>query len=302
MDAGKIMMKEIKEVPDMYKFGKRLEDAEATLDKSYELMNSKYAVYEKAKRKYNRELKKLDKEYDYFSRNNGDYATKRDTITAPYRKSINDFNEQRELWVKDRDVLENIKKEAFKPTSKLVTEKLAELRAMGNGSLDVNGHLNNARTPARKSIVDAYDVYPNDWVKLSTEMGRISPSTADRGYYNHGLSKLVLSGDGDGSTFATAIHELGHRFERAVPNIRHAEQEFYEYRTKGEELAWMGNGYRKDEVTRVDNFIDKYMGKDYDGRAYELVSMGFQYAFTEPQKLMKDEEFAEWIYGILALF
>lgn len=44
-----------------------------------------------------------------------------------------------------------------------------------------------------------------------------------------------------------------------------------------------------------------YMGKDYKGYAYELVSMGFQYAYTDPLKLMKDEDMAEWILGILAL-
>ena len=43
------------------------------------------------------------------------------------------------------------------------------------------------------------------------------------------------------------------------------------------------------------------MGKDYGGTAYELVSMGFQYAYTEPATLLKDEDMAEWIYGLLAL-
>ena len=44
------------------------------------------------------------------------------------------------------------------------------------------------------------------------------------------------------------------------------------------------------------------MGKDYGGRAYELVSMGFEYAYTNPTKLWEDEDFATWIYGILALY
>ena len=43
------------------------------------------------------------------------------------------------------------------------------------------------------------------------------------------------------------------------------------------------------------------MGKDYGGTAYELVSMGFQMAYTEPERLLDDPDMAEWIFGILTL-
>ena len=96
------------------------------------------------------------------------------------------------------------------------------------------------------------------------------------------------------------VHELAHRFEACVPGIKDTEREFYERRTAGEKLEWMGAGYRFDEVTRKDNFLSIYMGKDYGGTAYELVSMGFQYAYTDYEKLKQDEDMRDWILGILA--
>ena len=43
------------------------------------------------------------------------------------------------------------------------------------------------------------------------------------------------------------------------------------------------------------------MGKDYHGTAYELVSMGFELAYTDTIKLLDDEDMAEWILGMLAV-
>ena len=99
----------------------------------------------------------------------------------------------------------------------------------------------------------------------------------------------------------TAVHELGHRFERSVPGIKEQEKAFYDRRTAGLPLEWLGSGYRKDEVTRKDDFTHPYMGKDYGGSAYELVSMGFEYAYTDPLKLMKDPDMQQWIFGLLSV-
>lgn len=43
------------------------------------------------------------------------------------------------------------------------------------------------------------------------------------------------------------------------------------------------------------------MGKDYKGDAYELVSMGFDLAATNPQKLHQDPDYERFIYGLLTL-
>lgn len=185
-------------------------------------------------------------------------------------------------------------------SAEMLKNVLSEFREMGSDGIDVKAHLNNSRSPMRKIVEDAYSFYPKEWVEKSTKRGNLTPKTVDRGYYSDWNKIIAISsGNGKDGSFETAIHELGHRFERAVPEIRNEEKEFYDRRTKGEELEWLGKGYEKSEVTRKDNFIHPYMGKDYQGQAYELVSMGFEYAYTDPEKLAKDPDMESWIYGLL---
>jgi len=179
--------------------------------------------------------------------------------------------------------------------------KLLEIRPVGNASFNIDAHLEHSRSPMRKIVKKAYDHCPTEWVQQSAYAGTLTPKKVNRGYYNHWRREIAISGDIDKYCFKTAIHELGHRFERVVPGILEIEKDFYEKRTAGETLKWLGPGYARDEKTRRDKFINKYIGKDYNGDAYELVSMGFEYAYTNPTKLWEDEEYARWIYGILVL-
>lgn len=196
---------------------------------------------------------------------------------------------------------EKIAKGNIDDNVKMLKEKLAEVRPMGSAGIDVKGHLNNSRSPARKNVEYAYDAYPTSWVQASVDMNNLSVKSVQRGYYSDFMQEIAISGYNEGSKNTTAIHEVAHRFERAVKGIREQEKVFYERRTKGEALQWLGTGYAKSEVTRKDDFLSSYMGKDYGGDAYELVSMGFQYAFTEPLTLMKDADMQQWCLGLLAV-
>lgn len=180
-------------------------------------------------------------------------------------------------------------------------EKLSEIRNMGYGSFDVDAHLNNSRSPMRTVIKNAYDYYPTDWIDKSIKKGNLSPKKVNRGYYSDWAGEIAISGWNENSYLETAIHELGHRFERVIPGILETEKAFYERRTAGEPLKWLGGNYDYSEKARFDKFLNPYMGKDYGGTAYELVSMGFEYAYTNPTKLWEDEDYATWIYGILSL-
>ena len=185
-----------------------------------------------------------------------------------------------------------------------LTKKLSEVREMGlTADMQkeiVKSHL-NGRSPMKKVVVQAYDSYPTDWIKYSIEHGSLTPKKVDRGFYSHYRKEIAISGWSNESQFETAIHELGHRYERVVPGILDEEKAFYEKRTKGEDLEWLGRGYAKHEKTRKDDFIHPYMGKDYGGSAFELVSMGFEDAYTNPLELMKDPDMQEWILGMLAI-
>jgi len=190
----------------------------------------------------------------------------------------------------------------LKENAEELKKKLSEIREVGIGSLDVDSHLYKGSSRMRKVIKEAYDYYPTDWIEESIARGNLIVKKADRGYYSDLRAEIAISGWDEEGQLKTALHELGHRFEKAVPGILEAEKIFYERRTAGEDLKWLGGNYRYDEKSRFDKFLNPYMGKDYGGRAYELVSMGFEYAYTNPTKLWEDEDFATWIYGILALY
>ena len=207
-------------------------------------------------------------------------------------------SERFDEWQRLAEKVENTNPEK---TADLLFGVLSQVREMGSGGIDVAGHLGNSRSPMRKIVEKAYSKYPTSWIRKSVEEGELSIKKSKRGYYSDFERVIAISGDGGNKSFRTGIHELGHRFEHTIPGILSKEKEFYDRRTEGEKLVWLGSGYGKDEKTRKDDFIDEYMGKDYGGRSYELVSMGFQHAYTDPVKLSQDEDMEQWIYGLLAV-
>lgn len=189
-----------------------------------------------------------------------------------------------------------------------VKEILGQYRSMGLRDLDISSHFTKPKSKYAKFMKDVYDHYPTDWIKNSIEYGQLDVGKAKRGYYLHskvGPSELRLSNSsGQRNQFRTALHEMAHRQEHINKLLLDAEKDFYEMRTKGEDLKRLkdifpGIGYRASEVTRVDNFNSPYMGKDYGGRAYELMSMGLDTLYTRPLDLMNDKEMFEWVIEML---
>lgn len=189
-----------------------------------------------------------------------------------------------------------------------VKEILGQHRQMGIGDLDLSTHFTKPRSKYAKFMKEVYDHYPTDWIKKSIEYGQLDVGKAKRGYYWHaknGPSELRLSGrSGKSNQFRTALHEMAHRQEHINEALLSAEKAFYEMRTKDEKLKRLrdifpGTGYKTSEVTRVDNFNDPYMGKDYDGRAYELMSMGLDTLYTRPLDLINDKEMFEWVIEMI---
>lgn len=218
-----------------------------------------------------------------------------------YEEALQERARLHREWTETAKQLKTAKDTLFYENSKLLKTKLSEIRPMGSGSLNVSGHLNNSRSPMRKVVEEAYDVYPTSWIEKSVMKGNLTPKKVDRGYYSHWDQIIAISGDAGAQSYETAIHEIGHRFEKVVDGVLDAEKIFYDRRTAGEALEWLGAGYDRKEVTRFDQFIESYMGKDYKGTAYELVSMGFQLAYTDPDRLLADPDMAEWIFGLLTI-
>ena len=278
--AGKIVADEMKPIYD--DMGKKYEAAQQKVAETYE-------AWKLASAEYNAIFDERDKDINVLM----DQSYIDRLLKAEDRMS--DTQEAYFVAMNER--------KAVKPTvgsyAKALKDKLSEVREMGSGGMDVKAHLNNSRSSMRPVVEKAYDHYPTSWVQASVNYGTMTPKKVNRGYYAG--KEIAISGYTDESQLSTAFHELGHRFEDAVTGIKVREKDFYNRRTAGESLEWLGDGYDRREVTRKDDFLHPYMGKDYGGSAYELVSMGFEYAYTDPTTLAKDEDMQQLILGILTV-
>jgi hypothetical protein len=140
---------------------------------------------------------------------------------------------------------------------------------------------------------------PKDWVDAFRGRQIFAKMSTERSYYQRGGMAETISLRSSASPSVT-LHELTHRCEAWVPKLLQMEQAFYEYRTAGEPLKWLGPGYDPTEVTRFDRFTEPYMGKDYGGRAYELMSMGLEMVFYGLYEPERDPEYVAWVLGVLA--
>jgi len=110
------------------------------------------------------------------------------------------------------------------------------------------------------------------------ELSSIFPITIQqkKGRANY-LSNTINFDASDGSATATIIHEFGHHIENLSKNFRKLEKEYYDKRTVGDKLKGMQTvkGYEnyKGEFAKKDKWLNLYMGKDYGGSAFEIISM-----------------------------
>ncbi|GFI04179.1 hypothetical protein IMSAGC005_03031 [Lachnospiraceae bacterium] len=158
-------------------------------------------------------------------------------------------------------------------------------------------------------VIDAIEsirsFVPTEWVEKSNDIPITTRYMGQRGrgYFDMKDGKPIIALGGIGRQVQRcAFHEMGHFYEELFPEIRKLEHEFYNRRTSGEDLQCLGYGYRKNEVTRFDHFIDPYMGKDYgntETSGYELLSMGMESVFMDAYDLSKDTEYQDFIFGIL---
>lgn len=108
---------------------------------------------------------------------------------------------------------------------------------------------------------------------------------------------------------AIVIHELGHWLEDADPEILAKTRTFYYDRTVGEPLTSLRDytkaDYDRREMTRLDRWLDPYMGKDYYSSATqryatEILSVGLEILYTNPCSLSEgDPEMFDFLYDLL---
>lgn len=150
-------------------------------------------------------------------------------------------------------------------------------------------------------VIKGAEFYPTDWINRSNEhpfpLG--FKQTKSRAHYMHrnkdGGSTITLSGE-----LRTTVHEMAHRMEAVVPGVLGLEAAFYNRRTAGESLKRMGQGYGAKEVTREDQFYDRYVGKSYNETAYEVLSMGTQQLTSHATWSKVDPDYQAFVLGTMA--
>jgi hypothetical protein len=209
-----------------------------------------------------------------------------------------------------------------------VLDTLSKHREMG-GDISMYG---TGKTKAQQQIQLAADAYPADWVERSNEAGplRVKGKPRVRAFYENQTQRRSRSKKNPGTFWESKItvnpsgtltddtlHELGHRMEHVIPEIRHVERVFWKRRTEGE--SWQslavltGNPAYRGEKTKPDKFGIPYMGKRYgtptpdlhygDGfitssEAFELLSTAYP-VITGRSGNKLDPEHEALVLGIL---
>lgn len=245
-----------------------------------------------------------------------------DQMLSEKHQAIDEIEKERfDLAVEYKMASTKQEKEAIKLRKKLLLDRENELyakydnleimknvvsqfRSVGPSSdADVQPYQSGPLRFGTGKVVEAIDnvrnYIPTDWVQKSNGKP-IDVRRVSRGYFLPGnTSDTVALSGGSRHMKSCAFHEMGHRFENMYPEILTIEKQFYDRRTAGEQLTWLGPGYEKTEVTRFDNFISPYMGKDYGGDGYELLSMGLEGIYCGTFNISRDPEYENLILGIL---
>lgn len=106
-----------------------------------------------------------------------------------------------------------------------------------------------------------------------------------------------------GSNVANVVHELGHLLESNVPELRDAALAWRARRIKeaGTKTAALGGRYAANEVANPDRFINRYVGKIYEGdKVTEVISVGLEMMYRDPAGFFEaDPDHFEFILKIM---
>jgi hypothetical protein len=205
---------------------------------------------------------------------------------------------------------------------------IAEFREVGpRGAKSMRFLQPGERAESVKALRWAEQHYPTDWLEKAAKQP-LTVKTVKRGYYSFGSSVIALSPDGServegaGRYGRVSLHELGHHMERHVPGLAAAEDAFLWSRTtdEGTEIGARTRaaeknrkqslGYRSTrfgrEVSRRDDFLEPYTGKEYQGDSFEVFQTGIESIFggspyIYDDKGQADEDFRAFMLGTLAL-
>lgn len=180
------------------------------------------------------------------------------------------------------------------PTRDDVRGLLSEFRPIGGAPFNSSG----GPADVLAIVQDAFDLLPYDWQNLSNLAGPLAVDREQLGIYRHTVNLLSIDGQGQRAA-SVALHELGHRMEVVVPRLRDLERQFYNRRTAGEALQPLGLPNPATAMHRPDNFTHPYIGRDYSGFWYEIISMGLDGVYYGQNGVRGDVELFDLVLGVL---
>ena len=208
-----------------------------------------------------------------------------------------------------------------------------ELNSLLNKEIgtDIGANIINygSRIDASKLVIEASKLLPNSWTKAIDDFGSLTVRestkrafafTANQDYtgkkvdfkkLGFGVQKgsknagFIVTNKG---SLSTALHELSHRVQSAIPELDRIFQDLHKRRTNGDALKRLANiypfsGYKVTEVCKEDHYINAYFGKEYAGEALEVMTMSIESVMTEKyvfnELLSKDRELFDLVIGLL---
>lgn len=195
---------------------------------------------------------------------------------------------------------------------KALKEVFSNFREMG-GELLPEQWAKGSNKITKQQLSEAFFYYPKAWVDYLTNSGKklYTLITPKRGFFNDGA--VMANGKYYATKFpdyktgyvsihmtgmikTTPYHEIGHYVEYFNKDALRISKEFLTARTKDEKPILLRNiflntDYKKNEITKPDNFVSPYIGKEYDN-ASEVLSMGLELIF-EPTTMVKKVELVD---------
>lgn len=196
----------------------------------------------------------------------------------------------------------------------------SEYRAIG-AEVPMEMWVKGSNKANKNLLQEAFSVYPSDWLQYIKDEGKkISTKKVQRGYFTISRVDGSVVIDMNGVRRTTPFHELGHMVEYFNPEALRLSLQFRNTRVEGEKMEFLADildykGYGT-EVTRPDNFITPYIGKDYGDKGSEVLSVGLEAVFEPREKgfekrynheikgyeyatIADDEEFLHFIIGMI---
>jgi hypothetical protein len=133
-----------------------------------------------------------------------------------------------------------------------------------------------------------------EFYQLSGGRGSSSLKTlkfdGDRAYANENGAINIGRQGSNAEAKAVLFHELGHHVEFASTKTRDKLNDWIDGRSGGAKVAPLNSlqknaSYHEDEIARPDKFVDPYVGKLYEDKATEALSMGVE-RFSTPQSML----------------